>query len=402
MSTHGPRRRTVLGGVLAVTVLALGLLAAATALSDGDLAYAGRVLTHGDAGTDDVLWKHAVTVPASSGPRAWPENPDCRDVEAALGTDGNADLHLRAGGARALVVVRDGEVICEWYADGVTPDDPLPAFSVSKSLLALLLARAEAEGVIDLDEAITTYVPELAERDARFTAVTLRDLLDMRSGVAFDAEAGFPWLDQDAARVYYASDLRSTVLTRTQIEAPPGSFVYNDYAPNLLGLAYERATGETLDAHALPAFWDELGAEHEARWLVDGEGFPWHESGAVLTARDLARVGQLLLDGGRVDGRQVVPRDTVASALTVKETPPVVDWQVARFSYRGGWWGLDEADGTTAALGRFGQVMVVAPETGVVIVRLGADGYEQVETNAEIALRLTLAARALDAQDERS
>jgi CubicO group peptidase (beta-lactamase class C family) len=250
------------------------------------------------------------------------------------------------------------------------------AFSVSKVVTSLLLARSQ----LPLDSAITTYVPELAKRDSRFSNIKLSDLVDMRSGIEFHEDTHFPWVDQDAPRVYYASDLEQTIVAKPIIETAPGKFVYNDYAPNLNGLAMARATKHSI-IDATQTLWDELGAEYPAAWLVDGHGFAWHESGFVTTARDLARIGQYVLDHPE-DPWVVRSRDPIGRAKAVSFAGIDV-------GYRNAWWTLGD---DLVGMGHWGQIMVVDPNTRTVIVRLGLDGG--TETNIAIAQRLAaLAAR---------
>jgi CubicO group peptidase (beta-lactamase class C family) len=299
------------------------------------------------------------------------------------------ESYLTAGGALGFVVIHDGALVCEWYGNGGAKDVPAAAFSVTKTLTSLLLARAvEAHAIGSLDDAVTTYLPELAARDRRFEAVTLAALVDMRSGIAFEETAGFPWVTGDDARVYYASDLAASIVTYPRIAAAPGGFLYNDYAPNLNGLAIERALGRSaIDALAQPV-WDELGAESAALWSVDGHGFPWFESGLVVTARDFARVGQLILDGGKVGDR------AVATAWVTRSLEPAAQATVfdgTSLGYRNGWWVL--GDHMLVAMGKHGQVMVVSLATHTVIVRFGLDGHD--ETNVSIARRLARVADQL-------
>lgn len=360
-----------------------------------DLPYLMRVLRHRDASTSDYRWKRAMPVEPSTTPVPWPAAPACDAVGAAFAEEpGVADLrsYLQRGGALALVVIRHGAIACEWYGNGGAVDRPAAAFSISKTVTSLVLARAVAAGQIaSLDDAITAQVPELRVRDRRFDAITLAALLDMRSGIAFSEEATFPWVDQDAPAVYYASDLRRTVVTRPRIEAAPGRFVYNDYAPNLLGLALERAVGAPLATGPMQALWSELGAEAAAAWSVDDHGFAWHESGLVVTARDLARVGQLVLTGGKVGDRQVAPPAFVARSLDPIGRVPAATFAGTDLGYRNGWWILGDRD--LVAMGRHGQVMLVSLATDTVIVRMGVDGH--AETNVSIARRLQRVAERL-------
>lgn len=360
-----------------------------------DVRYMMRVLVHRDSSTSDYRWKDSMPVAPAASPSPWREAPDCPAVTAAFTQEPDLtdlDTYLTQGGTLALVVVRDGAIVCDWYGNGGARDRPAAAFSVSKTVIALLLARAVDEGKIaSLDDPITVHVPALAARDHRFSAISLADLVDMRSGIAFDEHTSFPWVDQDAPAVYYASDLAATVVDRPRIEAPPGRFVYNDYAPNLIGLALERAYGRPLAPGPMQALWSELGAESPATWSVDGHGFAWHESGLVVTARDLARVGRLTIEDGKVAGRQVAPRSFLTRSLDPIGRRAAATFAGSEVGYRDGWWVL--GDHELIAMGAHGQVMLVSLATNTVIVRMGQDGHD--ETNIAIARRLQRVARRL-------
>ncbi|MEO7729955.1 MAG: serine hydrolase, partial [Kofleriaceae bacterium] len=155
-----------------------------------DVRYMMRVLVRQESNTDDYQWKRSMPVAPSTTPARWPETRDCDAVGAAFAPEADGPelaSYLTRGGALAFVVVRDGAIACEWYGNGGARDRPAAAFSISKSVTSLILARAVAGGTIHrLDEPITERVPELAARDPRFSAITLAALVDMRSGIAFD------------------------------------------------------------------------------------------------------------------------------------------------------------------------------------------------------------------------
>lgn len=379
-----------LSSVAALTALAV---TAVVVLSDGDVGYAWRVIRHGESSTTDVDWKqHVTTIPAASS-RPWPRANRCGSLEKVVG--GRLDDVLGPVGATQLVVIRRGELICQWAAPGHTVDELRPVFSISKTVTALLISRAVEAGGMSWDDPITQWIPELAERDPRFTRITLGELVDMRSGIAFQVAASFPWFNQDAPRVYYASDLEDATLKYPRIQSAPGTFTYNDWAPNLLGIAYQRATGNLMTGSAEAALWSDLGAQNPALWLVDGHGFPWHESGFVASAGDIARIGQLLLDSPDSDftrrsaaalNSPVVSRDAGA--------PP--GYGSVPMGYGNGLWILhDTTEPAYAALGYHGQVMIVDPSTDTVIVRLGDSGHENLASEPHIAARLEHWAREL-------
>ena len=379
---------------------------AAIASSGCDVSYVLRVVAHRDSHTDDHTWKRTVTLPPAAVPVAWRESPACQAVVAAFATDADAPPlfdYLARGGALAFVVVREGAIACEWYGNGGAQSLPAAAFSISKTVTSLLLARAVAQGKLaGLADPITAHVPALAGRDPRFAAITLADLVDMRSGIAFDETVSFPWVNRDPPEVYYASDLARTALERTRIEGPPGAFVYNDYAPNLLGLALQHGYGRQTTAGPMQALWSELGAEAAALWTVDDRGFAWHESGLVATARDLARVGQLVLDGGKVAGRQVAPPEFLSRSDDPAGRVRATTFAGVELGYRNGWW--IPGEGELLAMGAHGQIMLVSRAGRTVIVRLGRDGHGgsrglgfdgHGETNVSIARRFQRAAARL-------
>lgn len=367
-------------------------MAAVIALSGGDVGYALRVMSHGESGTDDVDWKRSVTIQADA-PRPWPITDGCVDVRKAAG--GEFQDALLSGGATQLVVIRHGQLLCEWAAPGHRIGEPRAVFSISKTVAALLVSCAVDAGEMSWEDPITRWIPELGRRDHRFSRITLADLVDMRSGIPFRVVAGFPWFNQDAPRVYYASDLESATLERPGIGSAPGVFTYNDWAPNLLGIAYRRATGHLMTGPGAAQLWLSLGAQHPAQWLVDDHGFPWHESGFVASAPDIARIGQLLLDDRTSDfGRRS------AAALTT----PIVSrgagaprgYASVPMGYGNGMWILHDTDRPAyAALGHHGEVMVADPASDTVIVRLGNSGFESVTSEPQIATQLESWARRL-------
>lgn len=354
-------------------------------MAGGDAGYVARVLMRQDSSITDVEWKQRTVVRAATVPRPWPEAANC-PIRESLPTEN----------AQSLVVVHDGQLVCEWYGNGGGRDHQAAAFSISKTVISLLMARAVADGQIGgLDTPITEAIPELAARDKRFSAITLGDLIDMRSGIAFSDDISFPWVNRDYPSVYYASDLAGTVVRRPRIEGPPGRFRYNDYAPNLIGLAVRRSTGTTLTREPLQRLWNDLGAEHPAAWCVDDRGFPYHESGFVVTARDLAKIGQLMLDDGRAAGRQVAPKAFLDRSLDPANLTPVTTFAGVNVGYRNAWWILPRSDGgrDLAGMGAHGQVMVVSPSTRTVIVRMGDDGPNT--NNIKIATTLQKLADSL-------
>jgi CubicO group peptidase (beta-lactamase class C family) len=152
------------------------------------------------------------------------------------------DELLRETDTLAFLVVHEDHLVHERYFDGATRESLQTSFSAAKSFVSTLVGIAIDAGLIgSVEDPVTDYLPELAERDQRFEQITLRDLLTMSSGIRYQ-EGGFPWPFGDDTYTY-GVDLRDVALNRVEIDGPPGlAWHYNNYHPLLLGLVLERVT----------------------------------------------------------------------------------------------------------------------------------------------------------------
>jgi CubicO group peptidase (beta-lactamase class C family) len=246
--------------------------------------------------------------------------------------------------------------------------------SMATSVLGALVGIAVGEGrIASVDDPITRYVRELADRDRRFGQLTLRHLLSMTSGLRYE-EGGGPFGDDTAT--YYAPDLRALALEGTEVtEAPGRRFHYNNFNPLLVGLALERAVGMPVAAYLERKLWRPLGMEAAGSWSLDseGSGFEKMESGLNGRAVDLARFGLLFARDGAWRGRQLVPRSWVRDPTLVKTGfagGPAS-------SYRHFWWVQDQRrPPAVLAMGKYAQLIYVVPASDLVLVRCGRDtGY---------------------------
>ncbi|GAA4288350.1 serine hydrolase [Georgenia daeguensis] len=360
-----PWVRALAGGVVVVLVLAVGLQAWARLSLDRSSVARALVWLESDTGD----WRRFDSRAVAAGE----ETLELRDAPdaAILGSDvGGRSLEdlLEDTGSTAFVVLRDEDVLVEEYLDGSSAEATQTSFSVAKSFLSTLLGVAIDRGEIrSLDDPVTTYVPELADRDERFSEVTLRHLVSMSSGLRYE-ERGMPWSDD--ATTYYAPDLRAVALS-AEVAGPPGErFHYNNYNPLLTGTVLERATGMPVAEYMAEVLWEPMGAGADASWSIDSpqSGFEKMESGVNARAMDYARFGYLVAHEGAVDGREVVPAAWLQQATAEDTTTD----PAAQYQY--GWWVDVEREGRFYAWGNHGQYVYVDPATDVVIVRLGS-GY---------------------------
>lgn len=284
----------------------------------------------------------------------------------------------------AFVVMKAGKIVAEHYALHAGIDQRHIVFSISKSLTALVIATLEADGLINPKAPVTDLLPEAA--GSAYGDCTIRDVLDMRVSLAFD-EA---YLNTDGA---YARYRRATLWNPADKSQPNetllaflmtlkkdthphgGAHFYASPNSDLLGILIERATGERYADVLSSRLWKPLGAKNHASVTVDAEGTARAAGGISVTARDLARVGEMLRNGGSVDGKRLIPEAWLTDMLTAGDHQAWVDGKSNFFTkgrYRSQWYQSGEPDGAFCAIGIHGQWLYVDPSTETTIVKLSS------------------------------
>ncbi len=349
----------VVGGVLAAWSLAIGPVAV------------WRVLTHGTTTVWDHLEYPGREFGPSSHPTPWPAGRLPSPPAVAVGS-GTVDLErlLADTGSLSLVVIADGKLAYEWNAPGHGAEEASMIFSVTKSVLSLLVGAAVDDGIItSVDDRVTDYVPEMAA--AGFGSVTIEDLLRMDTNLAY-VEGDNPFGLH--VQFNYTSHLEDDIVGLGLEDEADDVFRYKSGDNALLGLVLHRALGEETVTHYFRRrLWDPIGAESRGVWSTDRVGGlerTW--CCLAVTARDLARLGQLVLQDGSWSDTQVIsPRWLTASFVPgygPDRWPP--DYRESPLqSYGYQWWLTDQ--GARVGLGKNGQYLYVDPTRNVVIVRLG-------------------------------
>ena len=273
---------------------------------------------------------------------------------------------------RAFIALHHGKLVAEHYAEPYKVSTPQHSMSMAKSINALLWSIADERGLASLDDPV--YAPEWVGDDPR-KAITNRDLLNMQSGLDRGDNYDFAFLKM-------ASNGNNAHYAAAQLPLhPPGThYLYADADSNLaarsLSAALE-AHGMTYQAFAMEALFAPIGADS---FVLASDDYGYHFSSSLTyaTARDWARVGQLLLDEGRFGDRQIIP-DQVFEAIA---NPLPTSKGMYRFSF---WLNQGEANGhprgdffqglpadTYAMSGLNGQLLVVMPSLSIVMQHLGA------------------------------
>lgn len=265
----------------------------------------------------------------------------------------------------AMVVVRNGKIVYELYRNGANAASRFQIQSISKSVNSLLIGQAIGEGRIgSVDDPIDRYIPEL--RGSAYEGVSIADALQMQSGVAYDDNG------QDAERfnaMVVRNETGNTVdFAKTLSKRVDGRpFNYSTLESCILGEVVARATGMSLAKYTTARLWGPGGMQYSASWWIDGKtGHGLAGGGLNASARDLAKIGQIILDRGRVNGNQVVP-----AAWIDRLTGPsgsAVNTGEDRWSYRDQWW-IDRASGAIVGRGYMGQLLYIHRPSRTVIVK---------------------------------
>lgn len=258
----------------------------------------------------------------------------------------------------ALIVVKDGHVIAERYF-GSTAKEPLRINSVTKSVVSLAMGQLIADNKIpSLGTPLSKWFPEWVL--GKKAKVTLRDILTHTSGLYHEESAAGLYQQPDVVR--YARGLPIA-------DEPGKNFSYSNEAVALIPAIVQAASGKPLDKYLQERIFKPLGIV-DYKWDRDAAGNPLAFGGLWLFPRDLARLGQLMLDSGRCNGKQLVPAAWVR-ACTSPARADIPDY--------GLFWRLyhDRTNSPPKVAGFggdgwLGQYVVVYPEQHLVAVRLHA------------------------------
>jgi CubicO group peptidase (beta-lactamase class C family) len=276
----------------------------------------------------------------------------------------------------AVVILHKDKLVHETYRNGMTWRDPHILMSVSKSMLGLVAGTLVERGELAENDLVTKHVPELA--NTAYAGAKVRDLLDMRAGVLFEEDylaTDGPIIDYRFAanwnpvpKDYVASDLRSFMSLLTRSDGPHGGrFHYVSPNTDLLAWVFERATGIRYAELVSERLWRPLGAEAAGYITVDRIGGARAAGGKCMLARDLARVGMMMANGGQRDGKQVVPASWLEDII--KNGDPQA-WKDGDFynkmgqreiHYRSKWYIQRDSEPLIFGVGIHGQFLFVDP-----------------------------------------
>ena len=282
----------------------------------------------------------------------------------------------------AFLVLRGSEVLAEYYRAGFAPDDRHLLMSVSKSLCGTVVGALVDEGRIDPAQPVTEYVPELA--GSVYDGPSVLQVLDMQISIDYNEDYVDPASevqthDRSAGwRTRRDGDPADTYefLTTLRGDGGTGEFQYCSANTDVLAWIVERVTGLRYVEALSTYLWAKLDADRDATITVDQTGFGFANGGVSCTARDLARVGRMMLDGGVAPGGRVVSQGWVESVLAggSREAMPDEGFTSAfpEGSYTRQWWSTGNERGNVSGIGIHGQNLWLDPRTDSVIVKLSS------------------------------
>ena len=260
---------------------------------------------------------------------------------------------------RSLLVSRSGELVTEQYFKGTTATRLANLKSASKSVLSALVGIALREGYLSgVSDTIAKHFPgELSSRtDPHTRDITIEDLLTMRSGLETTSNRNYgKWV--------HSSNWVRHVLTRPMLEPPGGRMVYSTGNTHLLSAILTKVTGMSTLAFARRHLGSPVGISLRP-WLRDPQGIYFGGNEMHLTPRDMLKFGELYLNRGRVDGRQILSEEWIRRSTTAHTRS-----QRSGRAYGYGWW-IRTLGGhrTFYAWGYGGQFIFIVPDLDLVVV----------------------------------
>lgn len=301
---------------------------------------------------------------------------------------------LEATHTNAFLVVQDGALVHEWQRPGTGPETLFPSWSVAKSVVSLLVGTAIARGQLSEADRVSDLLPDLKHADV-FGQITVRDLLDMASGIAVPENYDPRHPLTGTAGMYLTRDIADFVRANAHLSFKPGSRGrYRSIDTELLGLILARVAGKPLADILSERIWKPMGAQTDATWNLDRAGGVEKAFCCInATARDFARLGLLVADQHRSGPNRIIPARWIERILTPARRE-VDGWQ-----YSAQWWHAPGGgDRDISAIGVYGQYVYVNRDTDTVIVKLSDHGAEQDEVDT-LAVMQAVASALAEARD---
>ena len=270
------------------------------------------------------------------------------------------NLSFQDKSTQSVVLLKNGNLVGERYADGFNKDSYGTSWSMAKSFYAaLILISIDRGEIISLDEKASNYLPFF---DDKRSVITIRQLLNMSSGLEYP--------DHQHETMFFRKDHLKYSRNIKLEKEPDTLFEYNNVNSMLLGEILEVATGKKADILLEERILNKIGIENKTLWLDEAKNVLTYCC-IDMSARDYAKFGQLFSNGGSWDGEQIISKELVDETFQyVWDTPNW--WTDEKRGYSLHWWvsRYNEKSKIFNASGRFGQYIFVDPKNDIVFVRI--------------------------------
>ncbi len=306
-----------------------------------------------------VLCTGAVLDGADGAPFRFPRStPEAQGISSSAILEFVQQAEERLDALHSFMLVRHGQVVAEGWWAPYAADEPHMMFSLSKSFTSTAVGLAISEGKLSLDDPVLRFFPDEAP-DApgdNLKALRIRDLLTMSTGHHEDAIRGFPYDAEDSVVKRFLA---------LPVAHKPGTFfLYNTPASYMLSAIVQKVTGQTVLDYLRPRLFEPLGIVNPT-WEASKQGISMGGFGLSVRTEDIARFGQLYLQKGRWQGRQLVPEAWVEAATARQMSngsSPASDWEQG-YGYQ--FW--RSRHGFYRGDGAHGQFCIVMPQYDAVV-----------------------------------
>lgn len=268
---------------------------------------------------------------------------------------------LKKTRASSLVIIRNNELLHEQYWRDHQPSSLMNSFSMAKGILSLLTGCAIDDGFLESEDQLLSSVFPSYKNSRYGQFLTFRHLMTMQAGLDWKEEYHHPFAEN--SKQYFIEDLAEQAFGIEVKEMPGQKYEYQSVAAQLLGLALKKATGKEPASYLSEKLWKPLGMEFPAKWSTDEKGMEKAFCCIHATPRDFAKIGQLLLQNGTWNGKQLISKRYCEKLLTPTEVNDAFCFTV---------WADDESKVKCRFFyGFLGQFIIMISEKNMVIVKTG-------------------------------
>lgn len=306
----------------------------------------------------------------------------------ANATYNNTNEFLSQSRTEGLMIVKNDSIIYEFYSNGLHKDESHISWSMSKSFTSAIAGILVNEGLLDITKPVSYYLDDFD--NTGYESVTIKNLLQMSSGVGFNEDYGDFNSDINRfGRVFALGNSLQSFAKTLNNERPQGT--YNHYVSmdtQVLGLVMSKVSGKSFTTLLHEYLWEPLGMQDDAQWIIDNTGFEVVLGGLNATLRDYTKLGLLYLNEGNWQGKQIVPQDWVEASITpdaahLKPNQSLLSSNLGGYGYQ--WWLPQFPNNDFLAKGIYDQYIYVNKEKRLVITKLSANHHfktDKISTQA--------------------